>query len=84
MHATQNPDGSYLYRGARYRLVERQGETAALDVVEEEGGRVVGSLRVEGTAEEPEAVVLPGAALPEPVKAIAKLLGTPRGALPLQ
>jgi hypothetical protein len=84
MHATQNPDGSYSHRGDRYRLVERQRDAATLDVVRDGDGAVAGSLRVTGTAEEPAAVVLPGATLPEPVQAIAKLLGAPRGALPLQ
>jgi hypothetical protein len=83
MHATQRPNGSYEFGTALYRLVERGDEL--FDIVREEDGSVAGCLRMNAhQGGGPEVEALPGSSSPEVVEAICKILGAPRGALPLQ
>jgi hypothetical protein len=82
MRATRSPDGSFEVRGARYRLVETSD--GVFEVVGEHDGAVAGRVRLGHAHGAPDAQVVPGASAEDVVKAIARLLSSPRGALPLQ
>jgi hypothetical protein len=82
VRASQHPDGSFDVSGARYRLVDRAEDV--FDVVSEADGAVAGCLRISHAGHTPGAEVMPGASAERVVRAIARLLSSPRGALPLQ
>jgi hypothetical protein len=85
MHATRNPDGTFTHAGRRYRLSDRADDSDTVDVIREEDHTPVGSFRIlAASGSEPNIEILPGSKLPGAVHAIAALLESTRGALPLQ
>jgi hypothetical protein len=77
MQAHRRPDGSFEVDGAEYRIAERGGDH--YDVYHLGDGAKVGSFELKGGL---IVEVEPGSR--EATRAIASLLGTPRGILPLQ
>jgi hypothetical protein len=78
------PSGEIEADGVLYRIVE-PADSQRYSVVRESDGTVIGSFVLDDVRREPHAdAVEDGALEPELVLAIARLLATPRGALPLQ
>jgi hypothetical protein len=82
-HLKMRPDGHIAASGAEYRLEERD-QPGWIEVIRESDGLVMGRFAPSTVGKREKPDVAPDSVDPSLVRAIAKLLAAPRGALPIQ